>query len=255
MFRDGAVIENPVDLAESTTKRYADKALRFIREKKTQPFFIYLCPNMPHTAVHTAQIRGQSPRSLYGDVVEELDHRVGRILDTLPGERADRVPNFEILIEDQQVEKLLGRKAGDALGVGGDPAKGGAAGEGERPIYPTDYIGLCRRIGPDAIVLGEFWTPIKQRTPRGSGHALERPEFQEPRDLKRVIWPRGRRSRKALGYVREYVAAGPARTSRSCSPAPASGRPSTSSLSGWRRLASVWHPPGLPAGPGLPGHA
>jgi arylsulfatase len=84
MFRDGAVIENPVDLAESTTQRYADEAIRFIRQKKTQPFFIYLCPNMPHTALHAgAEFRGHSPRGLYGDVVEELDHHVGRILDTL----------------------------------------------------------------------------------------------------------------------------------------------------------------------------
>ena len=64
------------------------------------------------------------------------------------------------------------------MGVGGDPAKGGAAGEGERPIYPTDYIGLCRRIGPDAIVLGEFWTPIKQRTPEGAVTLLNDRSFK-----------------------------------------------------------------------------
>ena len=32
MFRDGQMVEDPVDLTESTTKRYADEAIRFIRE-------------------------------------------------------------------------------------------------------------------------------------------------------------------------------------------------------------------------------
>ena len=71
------------------------------------------------------------------------------------GEPTDRVPNFEILIEDQHVERLLGRKAGNTLGIGGDPAKGSEAAEGVRPMYPSDYLELCRIIGQDAIVAGE----------------------------------------------------------------------------------------------------
>ena len=59
-----------------------------------------------------------------------------RFLATLRGEMTDRVPHFEILIEDQHVEKLLGRPAGNTLGVGGDPAKGSEAAEGVRPMYP-----------------------------------------------------------------------------------------------------------------------
>ena len=91
MFRDGQPVEDPVDLSESTTQRYADEALRFVREHTTQPFFIYLCPNMPHTALHAgAAFRGGSPRGLYGDVVEELDAHVGRILDALRCAGADR---------------------------------------------------------------------------------------------------------------------------------------------------------------------
>ena len=37
---------------------------------------------------------------------------VKRLIATLRGERTDRVPHFEALIEDVHVEKLLGRKAG-----------------------------------------------------------------------------------------------------------------------------------------------
>ena len=55
-----------------------------------------------------------------------------RLIAALHGEKTDRVPHFEVLIEDQHVERLLGRTAGNTLGVGGDPAKGAAAAEGAR---------------------------------------------------------------------------------------------------------------------------
>jgi hypothetical protein len=91
-----------------------------------------------------------------------------RLIAAMRGEPTDRVPNFEILIEDQHVEKLLGRPAGNTLGVGGDPAKGSEAAEGVRPMYPEDYLELCRIIGQDAIVLENLWTPIKRRGTDGS---------------------------------------------------------------------------------------
>ena len=78
---------------------------------------------------------------------------IDRLIAALRGEKTDRVPHFEILIEDQHVERLLGRKAGNTLGVGGDPAKGAAAAEGARPMFPQDYLEICRMIGQDAIAL------------------------------------------------------------------------------------------------------
>lgn len=130
-----------------------------------------------------------------------------RLLAALRGEKTDRVPNFEILIEDQHVEKLLGRKAGNTLGVGGDPAKGSAAGEGVRPMFPADYIELCHKIGQDAILLADFWTPIKQRTPEGTVTLLNDRSLRSRADIERVIWPDDADIEKTLGYVREYVAA------------------------------------------------
>jgi len=41
-----------------------------------------------------------------------------RLMACMRGKKTDRVPNLEILIEDEHVEKLLGRKAGNTLGVG-----------------------------------------------------------------------------------------------------------------------------------------
>jgi arylsulfatase A len=66
------------------TERYTAEAVRFIREHKDTPFFLYL----PHTAVHVPihpgdKFRGRSPYGLYNDWVEEVDWSVGQVLDTV----------------------------------------------------------------------------------------------------------------------------------------------------------------------------
>ena len=132
---------------------------------------------------------------------------IKRLVGALRGEKTDRVPHFEILIEDQHVEKLLCRKAGNTLGVGGDPAKGSAAGDGVRPMYPADYIELCRQIGQDAIALECLWTPIKQRKPDGSVVLLNDRSLKSRADLERVVWPDDADVERVLAYVREYVTA------------------------------------------------
>jgi arylsulfatase len=72
---------------ESLTGRYADAAIEFIHEKKNEPFFIYLAPNMPHLAVHVPDaFKGKSRRGLYGDCIEEIDHHLGRVRAALEEE-------------------------------------------------------------------------------------------------------------------------------------------------------------------------
>ena len=64
------------------TGRYADETIRFINQRQDSPFFVYMCPNMPHVALAASdEFSGSSRRGLYGDVIEELDHHVGRIVD------------------------------------------------------------------------------------------------------------------------------------------------------------------------------
>ena len=132
---------------------------------------------------------------------------IERLLAVFRGEKTDRVPNFEILIEDQHVERLLGRPAGNTLGVGGDPAKGSAAGEGTRPMHARDYLELCRVIGQDAILLEALWTPLKHVRPDGSVGPVTDRSIKRRADLDRVIWPGECDMEERLQYVREYVAA------------------------------------------------
>jgi len=132
---------------------------------------------------------------------------IQRLIAAMRGEPTDRVPNFEILIEDQHVEKLLGRPAGNTLGVGGDPAKGSEAAEGVRPMCPEDYLELCRLIGQDVIVLENLWTPIKRREPDGSITTWSDRSFKSREDLNRIVWPDEGDLEARLCYIREYVEA------------------------------------------------
>ena len=68
----------------SITRDCTNRAVKFIRDSKDRPFFLYL----PHIAIHfplypSDPFRGKSPNGLLGDWVEEVDCSVGRILDTL----------------------------------------------------------------------------------------------------------------------------------------------------------------------------
>ncbi len=77
------IVEAPVDQAK-LTQRYTERAVKFIREHRDRPFFLYLPHTMPHVPQYASPaFAGKSKGGLYGDAVEELDWSTGVILDTL----------------------------------------------------------------------------------------------------------------------------------------------------------------------------
>lgn len=90
LMRNETVVEHDPD-QRFLTGRYTNEAIQFIRQHKQQPFFLYLAHSMPHRPIHaSSQFRGKSAAGLYGDVVEELDDSVGRVLATLRDEGLDQ---------------------------------------------------------------------------------------------------------------------------------------------------------------------
>ena len=86
---DGIVTETLEQPADQTTitKRYAEEAVDFIRAHRDESFFVYLPHSMPHVPLFRApEFEGHSRAGLYGDVIEEIDWSVGRILETLEEE-------------------------------------------------------------------------------------------------------------------------------------------------------------------------
>ncbi|MFK7911461.1 MAG: sulfatase [Akkermansiaceae bacterium] len=81
LIRGTKEIEQKTNMA-TLTKRYTGEAISFIENKKDSPFFVYLAHTMPHTKLAASKdFKGKSAGGFYGDVIEELDYNVGRVLD------------------------------------------------------------------------------------------------------------------------------------------------------------------------------
>lgn len=66
------------------SRLYAEESIKFIKKSKDQPFFLYLAHTFPHRPLFASdEFRHKSKAGLYGDVVEELDHYTGLVLDSL----------------------------------------------------------------------------------------------------------------------------------------------------------------------------
>ncbi|WP_228714638.1 sulfatase family protein [Posidoniimonas corsicana] len=83
LYRNDELIEPNAPMA-TLTERYTDEAIRFMQRHSDQPFFVYLAHTMPHTRLAASpHFKGKSKRGLYGDVIEELDSNIGRVLDAV----------------------------------------------------------------------------------------------------------------------------------------------------------------------------
>ncbi|MEC7626537.1 MAG: sulfatase-like hydrolase/transferase [Verrucomicrobiota bacterium] len=83
LMRNGKIVKRPADVNE-LTRVCTDEAIDFIERNKNGPFFLYL----PHTMLHvplgvSEEFKGTSKWGEYGDAIQELDHNVGRMLDSL----------------------------------------------------------------------------------------------------------------------------------------------------------------------------
>lgn len=93
---------------------YTQEAIKFIREKKDQPFFLYL----PHTAIHTPiyaskKFSGTSQNGRVGDWIQEVDDSTGRILAVLKELQLDE-NTLVVFTSDNGPWESQGKDAGSA---------------------------------------------------------------------------------------------------------------------------------------------
>lgn len=87
LMRNEQVFETNAD-PHTLTRRYTEEAVQFIRTNRGKPFFLYFPHTYPHVPLFASdKFKGQSPRGLYGDVVEELDWSVGQVFEALRQEK------------------------------------------------------------------------------------------------------------------------------------------------------------------------
>lgn len=73
------------------TRMYTERAVKFIDEHKSEPFFLYLPHSMVHVPLYASEaFAGKSGEGLFGDVVMEVDWSVGQILGALKQHGIDK---------------------------------------------------------------------------------------------------------------------------------------------------------------------
>jgi len=83
IWRANEVVEDPFD-NRKLSEQFTTESIRFIREHKDKPFFLYLPYTAPHFPVEPhPDWKGRSKFGNFGDVVEEMDARIGELLATL----------------------------------------------------------------------------------------------------------------------------------------------------------------------------
>jgi arylsulfatase A-like enzyme len=109
----GTQVDTPPEKTDqrTLTERFADEAIGFMRASAGQPFFAYVpftAPHLPHYP--NPKHQGVSEGGVYGDVVEDLDANVGRIMKAID----------ELGIADDTIVIVTSDNGGDQAGSVGD---------------------------------------------------------------------------------------------------------------------------------------
>lgn len=121
----GTSVDTPPDKTDqrTLTERFTDEVIGFMRANASQPFFAYVpftAPHLPHFANRKHQ--NVSEGGTYGDVVEDLDENVGRILRTLDDLK---IADDTIVIVTSDNGGDQGGSVGDLRGRKGETFEGG----------------------------------------------------------------------------------------------------------------------------------
>lgn len=109
----GNVVDTPAEKTDQSTltERITDEAIGFVRKNAEKPFFAYVpytAPHLPHYP--NPKHQGVSEGGTYGDVIEDLDNNVGRLLHTLT----------ELKLDDDTIVILMSDNGGDWGGSAGN---------------------------------------------------------------------------------------------------------------------------------------
>ncbi len=114
LMRNTNILERPAN-QETLTQRYTAEAIKFIKENKKKPFFLYFAHTFPHVPLFASdKFKGKSKRGLYGDTVEEVDWSVGEVLKALRDEKIEK-DTFVFFTSDNGpwlIRRLNGGSAG-----------------------------------------------------------------------------------------------------------------------------------------------
>ena len=98
---------------EDLIRKYTEQAIQFVEGNKENPFFLYLAYNAVHSPIRPSkEFIGTSQGSLYGDYVQELDHYVGELMNTLKENGLDENTMVVFLSDNGPAICFFGGSAG-----------------------------------------------------------------------------------------------------------------------------------------------
>lgn len=92
LYSGREIVEWLDDQSQTTlSRRCTDRAIEFIRRHRSRPFFLYVPYTLAHQPYHVEdRFRGSSKAGPYGDLVQQADFHIGRILAELRAGGIDR---------------------------------------------------------------------------------------------------------------------------------------------------------------------
>ncbi|HEX7900767.1 MAG TPA: sulfatase [Planctomycetota bacterium] len=145
LMRNEEILRRAPDQSE-LTRLYTEEAVKFIREKKDGPFFLYLAHSLPHVPLfRSKRFEGASSRGLYGDVVEEIDWSVGELVRALKESGVDK--NTLVLFTSDNGPWLVYDEFGGSAG----PLKDGKGGTWEGGMRVPGIFSWPGRIAPGTV--------------------------------------------------------------------------------------------------------
>lgn len=198
LLRNEKVVERPTNQL-TITRRYTEEAVKFIRDNRDNPFFLYLPHSMPHVPLFRSKhFADRSPRGYYGDVIEEIDWSVGQVLDTLRELKLDE--NTLVFFSSDNGPWLIFDDHGGSAGLLRD-GKGSTWEGGMREPTIAWWPGKIKpAVRHDvASTMDIFATACKL-----SGAKLPDDRVLDSHDLSPVLLGKGKSTREALFYYRGY---------------------------------------------------
>src|SRR5258708_3193426 len=179
-------------------RSYTEEALAFIHNHRDQPFFLYLAHTFPHVPLFaSAKFKNQSPRGLFGDVVEEVDWSVGQVLDALRRQGLDK--NTLVFFTSDNGPWLIQGEAGGSAG----PFRDGKGSTWEGGMREPGIAWWPGRVPPGVVThelastMDLFTTSVKL----GGGH-VPTDRIIDGLDLAPVLFKNAASPRRVFFYYR-----------------------------------------------------
>lgn len=86
LYHNTTIINHDITIEDQRqfTKYFTERAVQFIEEHASEPFFVYIPHPMPHVPIYASEAwDGKSGSGLYADVISEIDWSIGTVCDTI----------------------------------------------------------------------------------------------------------------------------------------------------------------------------